>query len=242
MALNNSTAPADAKSHDILLDGAGTLSFRCVNDASSDARNWLAVTRSGMSVASLSFGNSLNNATFDFLGSGAARFGGNVANSDASKYLNFAPTTYGNVRVGGSGVNGFVGIELASGLSAAFIGNGTNEGIAVAGDTGKWLIYRKTSTTAGSQYNFTAPSVASQSSRKIKRETGTPNNVRDILARLRPILYRLLDGYDVEQLGLVAEEVHELCPYLSPDGTTVAYDRLAVLLLADWQSRYAHVA
>jgi hypothetical protein len=80
-----------------------------------------------------------------------------------------------------------------------------------------------------------APSFNSSSSRAIKRETGAPSKVANILARLRPLLYRLLDGDDREQLGLVAEEVHEVCPQLS-DGKTVAYDRLAILLLADWQA------
>jgi len=50
------------------------------------------------------------------------------------------------------------------------------------------------------------------------------------------MLYRLLTGDDREQLGLIAEEVHEVCPLLS-DGKTVSYDRLALLLLADWQAR-----
>ena len=80
------------------------------------------------------------------------------------------------------------------------------------------------------------------SSRDIKRETGRVNKACDVLARLRPVLYRLLDhvgGSHDEQLGLIAEEVHAICPQLSPDGTTVAYDRLALLLLADWQERYA---
>jgi len=76
------------------------------------------------------------------------------------------------------------------------------------------------------------------SSRAIKRETGKPEGVRGILARLRPILYRLLAGDDREQLGLIAEEVHEVCPLLS-DGKTVSYDRLALLLLADWQEEHA---
>jgi hypothetical protein len=39
-------------------------------------------------------------------------------------------------------------------------------------------------------------------------------------------------------LGLIAEEVHEICPQLS-DGKTVMYDRLAILLLADWQESRA---
>jgi hypothetical protein len=80
----------------------------------------------------------------------------------------------------------------------------------------------------------TAPSFTTTSARAVKRVTGAPARAQNILARLRPILYRLLAGDDREQLGLVAEEVHQVCPQLS-DGKTVAYDRLAILLLAAWQ-------
>jgi len=78
------------------------------------------------------------------------------------------------------------------------------------------------------------------SSRAIKRETGRISRAADVLSRLRPVLYRLLAGDDREQLGLIAEEVHEICPQLS-DGKSVSYDRLALLLLADWQERRAVV-
>jgi hypothetical protein len=83
-----------------------------------------------------------------------------------------------------------------------------------------------------------AGSFQTTSQRALKRETGRLSGVADVLARLRPLLYRLLDGDDREQLGLIAEEVHEVCPQLS-DGKTVAYDRLALLLLADWQAQRA---
>jgi hypothetical protein len=79
-----------------------------------------------------------------------------------------------------------------------------------------------------------AVSFLTTSARASKRETGAPRRAAGILSRLRPILYRLLDGDDREQLGLIAEEVHDVCPQLS-DGKTVAYDRLALLLLAAWQ-------
>jgi hypothetical protein len=83
-----------------------------------------------------------------------------------------------------------------------------------------------------------APSFTVSSSRSVKRETGKPTRAADILSRLRPVLYRLLAGDDSEQLGLIAEEVHEICPQLS-NGKTVSYDRLALLLLADWHESRA---
>ena len=86
-----------------------------------------------------------------------------------------------------------------------------------------------------------AASFTTTSARAVKRETGAPSRARGVLERLRPILYRLLAGDDREQLGLVAEEVHQVCPQLS-DGTTVAYDRLAILLLAAWQDEHAMAA
>jgi hypothetical protein len=85
--------------------------------------------------------------------------------------------------------------------------------------------------------NVTAASYTVSSSRTLKRETGRVSRPADILSRLRPILYRLLANEEAgEQLGLIAEEVHEVCPQLS-DGKTVMYDRLALLLLADWQEQ-----
>jgi hypothetical protein len=90
------------------------------------------------------------------------------------------------------------------------------------------------SATTFSQGGVSAPSFTTISARDKKRETGTPRKASSILARLRPLLYRMLAGDDKEQLGLIAEEVHEVCPQLS-DGKSVAYDRLAILLLAAWQ-------
>ena len=105
--------------------------------------------------------------------------------------------------------------------------NGTTRlTIAAAGDA---------TFTAG----VSAVSFTTTSARAVKRETGAPSRTANILARLRPILYRLLTGDDREQIGLIAEEVHAVCPQLS-DGKTVAYDRLALLLLAAWQDE--HVA
>jgi len=86
-----------------------------------------------------------------------------------------------------------------------------------------------------------APAFTSTSSRAIKRVTGAPRRASDILSKLRPLLYRLLEGDDREQLGLIAEDVHEACPQLS-DGKSVAYDRLAILLLAAWQEEHAEAA
>jgi hypothetical protein len=90
------------------------------------------------------------------------------------------------------------------------------------------------STTTFDQGGVSAPSFTTISARDKKRVTGAPRKAWEILSRLRPILYRMLLGDDREQLGLIAEEVAEVCPQLS-DGKTVAYDRLALLLLAAWQ-------
>jgi hypothetical protein len=219
---------------------AEQLLFGALSDNGLTSTNWLTVDRTGIVIDEITLQASVitssGNISFSSTSSG-------LRGSSGQRILDFAPSYYGTVRVTAldGGLNGFIGVQLGSALNTLFMGNGTLEGIHVTGDS-KWLIRRSTATTALCQYTLTSSTFDSSSSRTIKRETGTPTKVQDILKRLRPILYRLLEGYDVEQLGLIAEEVHELCPYLSPDGTTVAYDRLAVLLLADWQSRYAHVA
>jgi hypothetical protein len=111
---------------------------------------------------------------------------------------------------------------------------GSGGGIYIQGEA-KWLIFRDTSTTAQSAYALSAPGFNVSSSRKLKRITGTPTGAAEILARLRPWLGHMLADPAHEQLMLIAEDVHAICPWLSRDGKTVSYDRLALLLLADWQ-------
>ena len=146
------------------------------------------------------------------------------------------PLFYGSAFVTGT-KNSFAGLGINDALQSFYMSNGTDCGIYMQTD-GKWLLRRAAGAIADSSYAFQAPSFTTTSSRAIKRETGTPARASTILSRLRPLLYRLLDGDDREQLGLIAEEVHEVCPQLS-DGKTVAYDRLAILLLAAWQSEHA---
>jgi hypothetical protein len=151
---------------------------------------------------------------------------------------NLSTLTYGGwLAVGNTGA--FSGIAAYDAVfNPTLMANGTDSaGIYVQGES-KWLITRNTSTTGYTHYNLSAPSFTTTSSRDIKRETGRPRYAADILARLRPLLYRLLADDDREQLGLIAEEVNAVCPQLS-DGKTVAYDRLAILLLSAWQDEHA---
>lgn len=156
------------------------------------------------------------------------------AGASKSFTWNAGAFTYGTAYIAGA-VGGYHGLALNDGtLNPTFMSSGTAAGIYIPGDA-KWLWYRASGTQAVSQYpSVEAPAFNATSSRAIKRETGKPSRAADILARLRPIFYRLLADESREQLGLIAEEVHELCPQLS-DGKTVSYDRLALLLLADWQ-------
>jgi hypothetical protein len=138
----------------------------------------------------------------------------------------------------GSGSSSVPTLTFMSDLNTGLYNPNTDEIGFTTGGVG-----RLTLTTANltSTLNISAPTFTTTSSRTIKRETGGVRSARDILSRLRPLLYRLLTGDDREQLGLIAEEVHEVCPQLS-DGTTVAYDRLAILLLAAWQDEHAEAA
>jgi hypothetical protein len=142
-------------------------------------------------------------------------------------------------------LNGTTGALLHSDGSAA------SPGVSFFGDPDTGMYWRAANTltfAAGGAIAFEATSGGvyaasfnASSSRAIKRETGKPSFARDILARLRPLMYRLLAGDDKEQLGLIAEEVQEVCPQLS-DGKSVAYDRLAILLLAAWQDEHLEAA
>jgi hypothetical protein len=168
--------------------------------------------------------------------SGWVRSVGGVANIASDKYLawgNMGSYPYGSCYVYGAS-SGYTGLGLYDGIQYPyFMSNGTAVGLYMSVD-GKWLIYRQSATVANTGYNLEALSFNVTSARKFKRETGKPTRAADILSRLRPILYRLLKDESREQLGLIAEEVHDVCPQMS-DGKTISYDRLAILLLADWQ-------
>jgi hypothetical protein len=154
--------------------------------------------------------------------------------SDTTRSLAFnnGQLSYGTVLAIGlaTGWGGYVIYQAPA--YATFMGVGNSFGVYNQG-AGTWS-WQDDGSTFFIGRAATAPSFNATSARAIKRETGQPRRARDILARLRPILYRLLADDRHEQLGLIAEEVHEVCPQLS-DGKTVAYDRLALLLLCDWQ-------
>ena len=156
-------------------------------------------------------------------------------------------TTYGSFLVSGAKGTYHGLCVYDGGLNPTFMSNGTNIGLFLNGEA--WLLMRASATAAQISYNLsltngtsyyamTASSFNAVSTRAIKKETGAPSRAATMLRRLRPIFYKLLaDGKKAkEQLGLVAEEVHKICPQLS-DGKTVSYDRLALLLLADWQEK-----
>ena len=142
-------------------------------------------------------------------------------------------STYGNMLVSAT-KGGYHGVTLNTTGFPSFMSDGSYTGIYIEGDS-KWLIVRWLSTTAYSNYNFQAPSFQITSSRTLKDETGSlsAKEATAILDQLRPIKYRLKADPNNEQIGLIAEEVHEVCPWLSPDGTAVMYDRIAMLLLAE---------
>lgn len=157
-------------------------------------------------------------------------------NADGSKHLtwNTGALSYGTAYITGT-VNGFHGIAVYDGtLNPTLMSSSTSAGIFVPGDS-KWLFYRSSGSLANCDYTLHASAFDSNSSRTLKRETGTPVNAHQILAKLRPILYRLLADDEHEQVGLIAEEVHEICPWLSRDGKSVAYDRVPLLILSALQ-------
>lgn len=164
-----------------------------------------------------------------------------VGNAALNYYFawNDGTFTYGSGYLAGS-VGGYTGLVLHDGgMRCTLMSNGAAGGVYNQGDS-KWLLYRASLTSAISSYTIDAPSFNVNSARALKHVTGQLSDVRSVLARLRPILYRLIDGDTREQAGFIAEEVHAVCPFLS-DGKTVSYDRLAVLLLAQWQAEHGIV-
>jgi hypothetical protein len=157
-----------------------------------------------------------------------------AANPSTNYFAWGSNSVYGGCYVTGTG-SGYHGIGVYDGgQNPVFMTNNTSVGLYLHGD-GKWLVLRTSSTAAMSSYAFEAPAFNVTSSRKLKRETGKPTRTAEVLARLRVILCRMVADPTHEQIALIAEEVHEVCPWLSHDGKTVSYDRLALLLLSDWQ-------
>lgn len=145
---------------------------------------------------------------------------------------------------GGANITSYLSFQNASNAECGWVGYGSgNSQLGLANNNAGGGIRISCSggldVVAGGALFQTAVTAASfnvSSSRTLKRETGEPYRTAEILRKLRPIFYKLLaEGDEARtQYGLIAEEVHAICPQLS-DGRTVMYDRLAVLLLAEWQ-------
>ena len=223
----------------------------------------VAYNRSGAAYGSLNVGGSQidlalsgGSPALRVTGANQVQLADGIYNMGATLSLRFntsaALDTYATVYIAGA-VGGFAGIGIDDAQTPKFMSSGTLFGVHVS--TGAYWSWQDNGTTFTIGKACSAPSYTTAgtitatgavtgasfnatSSRAIKRETGRPQRACDVLARLRPIFYRLLEHQTDEQLGLIAEEVHAVCPQLS-NGKTVAYDRLALLLLADWQERYA---
>lgn len=145
--------------------------------------------------------------------------------------------TYGSWRIGGSR-NGYTGIILDVSSQWTWMSNGTNCGVYT--QTGGYWSWIEDGTNFSIQHTVLAPAFQISSSRAIKHELRMPSplEAKAIIKQLRTVVYRLKDSNapQYDQLGYIAEEVHELCPWLSPDGKAVMYDRvglLAVLAMQD---------
>lgn len=157
---------------------------------------------------------------------------------DPNFYIyNTSSFTYGSWRVGGAR-GGYTGIILDTSGQWTFMTNGSTVGVFTQSG-GYWSWYED-----GTNFNIAhtvfAPAFQISSSRTIKHELRmpSPTEAKAIIKKLRTVVYRLKDqnAPQYDQLGYIAEEVHELCPWLSPDGKAVMYDRvglLAVLAMQD---------
>jgi Chaperone of endosialidase len=208
------------------------LNFVVANDAITVTTEWMTVDRTGTAIDSVTFPNGPVIAN--------ARVRTPVLESvDASKSITFDPVGYGTVRVTGT-TGGYAGYQINDGtLNPTFFCAGGNAGTFIVGD-GKFLLYRGSSATAFSDYTLSAAGFNSGSARALKTITGVISNAAVILRQLKPIKYRLKADPAREQAGLVAEDVHAVCEWLS-DGKRIAYDRLAILLLQAWQEEHAAV-
>ncbi len=75
----NFNASANSRIWDTFVSSGGSLIGRALTDDLGTANNWVLVSRSGTAaITSIDFGNSTNNNTFNFNGTGTAAFGGNV--------------------------------------------------------------------------------------------------------------------------------------------------------------------
>jgi hypothetical protein len=157
---------------------------------------------------------------------------------DTNFYIyNTSGYTYGSWRIGGVR-NGYTGLILDAGGQWTFMTNGSTCGVFT--QTGGYWTWMEDGTNFTIAHTCLAPAFQISSSRAIKHELRmpSPDEAKAIIKKLRTVVYRLKDrnAPQYDQLGYIAEEVHELCPWLSPDGKAVMYDRvglLAVLAMQD---------
>lgn len=161
--------------------------------------------------------------------------------NNAFYIFNTSGYTYGSWRIGGSN-GGYCGIVLDSNAARATFMMRDSDGLTgiyrQGGTYPGWLFYDDYSSFSISRAT-TAPSFQATSSREIKTEIRMPTSdeAKGIIKKLRTIVYRLKDkaAPQDEQLGYIAEEVHEICPWLSPTGKAVMYDRIGVLAVLAMQ-------
>lgn len=93
---------------------AGVFSGRTRTDAAGAGQNWLTVTRGATTaISNIALGNTTNNPTFTWLGTGTATFGGGATFGNASSVPNTSFFSGGALRVTGSSVsNAATGIYL----------------------------------------------------------------------------------------------------------------------------------
>lgn len=92
LTFENTTGGTDAKWWDIVGSSATSLSFRAINDAQSAANTWLSVTRNGVNITAVNYGNSANIPTHTFrggliLGGSGANKGDGTANAAIGLFI-----------------------------------------------------------------------------------------------------------------------------------------------------------
>lgn len=122
-ALERTGSATDGKYWTIDASGATGITFNAVNDAFSISRAFFIANRTGVAITGEAVGNSTDNPTFTFLGSGGITVNGSIAM--ASTTLLSTPEVR-FVAGGGTGVAN--GIYLSTTNTLAFVANSTGIG------------------------------------------------------------------------------------------------------------------
>lgn len=190
-AWNETGAAANARLWRAVVNG-GVLRFRVTDDAGSTAKNWMDVVRTGGAVTTLDFGNTTDNPSYTFTGTGTLSAGGHVVVTGTAATLGLQTNTGGGLL---SNAQNVIGLAMNT--------SGTDYGMVQANGADSWALAHGASTSGpGTQVltwvkagNVTINAPSSGIALQINGIAASANSMLDLIAGTNgAALMRMQDG------------------------------------------------